>query len=82
MSEFIHGELVETTKDYIAKPGVELKPGKKRFGIIIEPKADLDNVLDQSPYRNNAYEDTVALVQWADNSEEKVFHYEIDKVIK
>jgi len=82
MSEFIHGELVETTKDYITKPGVDLKPGKKRFGIIIEPKAELDNVLDQSPYRNNAYEDTVALVQWADNSEEKVFHYEIDKVVK
>ena len=82
MSDFIYGELIETTKDYIAKPGVQLKPGKKRFGIIIEPKTELDEVLDKTPYRNNRFEDTVALVQWADNSEEKVFHYEIEKVIK
>ena len=75
MSEFIYGELVETTKNYITKPGVELKPGKKRFGIIIEPKIEMAMLEDTA-------EDFAALVQWADNSEEKVFYYEIEKVVK
>ena len=73
---FRHGELVETTKDYIHK---EAKYGekipKKRFGIIIEPEIEMV-MLNETP------EEVAALVQWADNSEEKVFHYEIDKVIK
>ena len=75
MSEFIYGELVETTKNYIAKPEVLLKPGKKRFGIIIEPKIEMTMLEDTA-------EDFAALVQWADNSEEKVFYYEIEKVVK
>ena len=76
MSEFIYGELVETTQDYIHKDsGSSEKIPKKKFGIIVEPKIEMVSL-------NNTPEDYAALVQWADNSEEKVFHYEIEKVIK
>jgi hypothetical protein len=78
MNDFKHGELVETTENYITKPKVGLKPGKKRFGIIIEPKTELD----EGAHRGYRFEDTLALVQWADNSEEKVYHCEIDRVVK
>ena len=75
MSEFIYGELVETTKDYIHKDMVGEKIPKKKFGIIIDPKIEMVMLEDTA-------EELAALVQWADNSEEKVFHYEIEKVIK
>ena len=75
MSEFIYGELVETTKDYIHRDMVGEKPAKKKFGIIIDPKIEMVMLEDTA-------EELAALVQWADNSEEKVFHYEIEKVIK
>lgn len=74
--DFRHGELVETTKDYIQREDtVGEKIPKKKFGIIIEPQIDMV-MLEDTP------EEIAALVQWADNSEEKVFHYEIEKVIK
>lgn len=76
MSEFIYGELVETTKSYIHKDkkfGIEIP--KKKFGIIIEPEIEMAMLEDTA-------EDFAALVQWADNSEEKVFYYEIEKVVK
>ena len=75
MNEFIYGELVETTKDYIHRDMATKKPAKKKFGIIIEPKIEMVSLEDTT-------EDFAALVQWADNSEEKVFHYEIEKVVK
>ena len=75
MNEFIYGELVETTKDYIHRDMAVEKPAKKKFGIIIEPKIEMVSLEDTA-------EDFAALVQWADNSEEKVFHYEIEKVVK
>jgi len=76
MSEFIYGELVETTQDYIHKDsGSSEKIPKKKFGIIIDPKIEMVMLEDTA-------EELAALVQWADNSEEKVFHYEIEKVIK
>ena len=75
MIDFRHGELVETTKDYIHRVMVGEKPAKKKFGIIIEPKIEMVSLEDTA-------EDFAALVQWADNSEEKVFHYEIEKVVK
>ena len=77
MINFRQGELVETTANYISKeaePGQEKIP-KKKFGIIVEPKIEMVSL-------NDTPEDYAALVQWADNSEEKVFHYEIEKVIK
>lgn len=74
--DFTHGELVETTSEYIHKaPKYGEKIPKKRFGIIIEPEIEMTMLEDTA-------EEVAALVQWADNSEEKVFHYEIDKVVK
>ena len=80
MINFRHGELVETTKEYVYRdPVIERqKPVKKKFGIIIEPKIEMVSGED----RYGIADDFAALVQWADNSEEKVFHYEIEKVVK
>lgn len=73
--EFRHGELVETTNNYIPNTEDGQKIPQKKFGIIIEPLIEMVKL-------NDTPEDFAALVQWADNSEEKVFHYEIEKVIK
>lgn len=71
--DFIKGELVEATEDYITDEGPIFAGVVKKYGIILEPKTAM--------YGDDAPEHA-ARVQWADNSEETVWQFEIEGVIK
>ena len=71
--EFIKGELVEATEDYITDEGPMDSSVVKKYGIILEPKTAM--------YGDDAPEHA-ARVQWADNSEETVWQFEIQGVVK
>ena len=70
--DFEVGELVEATVDYISDDFPHDKPPKK-YGIVLEPKTAM--------YGDDAAEHATK-VQWADNSEETVWQFEIQGVVK
>lgn len=70
--DFEKGELVEATIDYITEDWPHPKP-PKRYGIVLEPKTAM--------YGDDAPEHATR-VQWADNSEEVVWQFEIQGVVK
>lgn len=70
--DFEKGELVEATVDYITEQWPHPKPPKK-YGIVLEPKTSMYSE-ETSNYATR--------VQWADNSEEVVWQFEIQGVVK
>ena len=70
--DFDKGELVEATVDYISDEWPHPKPPKK-YGIVLDPKTSMYSD-DKAEYATR--------VQWADNSEEVVWQFEIQGVVK
>jgi len=70
--DFEKGELVEATVDYITEEWPHPKP-PKRYGIVLEPKTSMYSE-ESSGYATR--------VQWADNSEETVWQFEIQGVVR
>ena len=70
--DFEVGELVEATVDYISDDFPHDKPPKK-YGIVLEPKTSM---------YSEETSDYATRVQWADNSEEVVWQFEIVGVVK
>ena len=70
--DFEKGELVEATIDYITEDWPHPKPPKK-YGIVLEPKTSM---------YSEETSDYATRVQWADNSEEVVWQFEIVGVVK
>ena len=71
--DFEKGELVEATVDYINDDWPHSDKAPKRYGIVLEPKTAM--------YGDDAPEHATR-VQWADNSEETVWQFEIQGVVK
>tara|TARA_Y100000593_G_scaffold70942_1_gene130143 strand:+ start:2932 stop:3246 length:315 start_codon:yes stop_codon:yes gene_type:complete len=71
--DFEKGELVEATIDYINDDWPHGDKAPKRYGIVLEPKTAM--------YGDDAPEHATR-VQWADNSEETVWQFEIQGVVK
>ena len=63
------GDLVQTTRDYIADQWDEKNP-KKKFGIIINTNEGMWG----------EYEETGTKVWWTSGEQEIVWHFEIERV--
>ena len=70
--DFEVGELVEATVDYISDDFPHDKPPKK-YGIVLEPKTSM---------YSEETSDYATKILWADNSEETVWQFEIQGVVK
>tara|TARA_B100001123_G_scaffold445147_1_gene595957 strand:- start:21 stop:245 length:225 start_codon:yes stop_codon:yes gene_type:complete len=66
------GDLVQTTRDYIADNYDEEKIATKKFGIVISPNEGMWG----------EYEETGTKVQWAEGHQEIVWHFEIERAEK
>ena len=71
--DFVKGELVEATDDYISDTWPMPPDYLKKYGIILEPKTAMDG---------DTVSDYASRILWADNSEEVVWQFEVEGVIK
>ena len=70
---FTIGDLVQTTRDYIAEDYNDYTKEKnaiKKFGIVVKPNEGMWG----------EYEQEGTKVQWASGHEEIVWHFEIERV--
>ncbi len=71
--DFVKGELVEATMDYISDDWPMNTKALRKFGIILEPKSNM---------YGDAVSDYASKILWADNSEEVVWQFEVKGVVK
>ena len=70
MTDLKAGDLVQTTRDYIADNYDEEKIAIKKFGIVISPNEGM----------RGEYEETGTKVRWTSGGQEIVWHFEIERV--